>query len=339
MSIALLITGGLFVANGQQFERFNDPALTRGKTRTTTPSAQPSRTPTFSPLSRNSPNHHKLFDFQTAFKVGGIVVSVALFSCFIVFITWKICFSTQRRVRNRGNRNEPMTERTPALTRISTYSEHHGLKLVNRGECDKDENVTSSSNQIDSCSICLEVYRQETNVDMLECGHIFHPECIAIWIDRNPLCPMCRQDSKRPSVARREALSRNRRQGTRIPPSILTTPSEEPVNLVDCLYLTAVLTPDLSFGVRVASSRNGLVVTYIEPNQLGDQQGVCIGDYLIKQDDVPVPVGIPDRIFVSQLRALGRPVTLGFARPSAPASVPDILRPPDERVDENTEDF
>jgi hypothetical protein len=252
--------------------------------------------------------------------VVGVVITVAFFSCF-VFITWETYFSTRGEQDQRG-RNE-FRDRFSKVPNIPTFSERHNHsgKLAEQTEYEHSEAVSNVPEQLDACSICLEVYQRDTKIDVLGCGHIFHPQCIAKWIERNPLCPMCRQHSGRHCAAER-AVSRNHvHQRTRPAPAVVTSPVVEPLNLDECLYLTAVLTPDLSFGVRVATTRNGLLVTYIEPNQLGDQQGVCIGDYLIKQDNAPVPVGIADGAFASQLRALGRPVILGFARPSTPSLI------------------
>ena len=53
------------------------------------------------------------------------------------------------------------------------------------------------------CSICLEslsfrgdsgsAVAEEDAVGMLPCGHCFHSDCIAGWLQREARCPLCRQ--------------------------------------------------------------------------------------------------------------------------------------------------
>lgn len=49
-----------------------------------------------------------------------------------------------------------------------------------------------------SCSICLSNYqKKEANVVKLNCGHVFHKDCIIPWFDKNPdslTCPVCRRN-------------------------------------------------------------------------------------------------------------------------------------------------
>lgn len=40
-----------------------------------------------------------------------------------------------------------------------------------------------------TCSICLENNPEHT---MINCGHLFHKECIDQWIKIKPICPLCR---------------------------------------------------------------------------------------------------------------------------------------------------
>lgn len=40
-----------------------------------------------------------------------------------------------------------------------------------------------------SCSIC---FSKINNEHKLECGHVFHKQCIEKWINTNPSCPICR---------------------------------------------------------------------------------------------------------------------------------------------------
>ena len=43
----------------------------------------------------------------------------------------------------------------------------------------------------DECTICLLQYTEESK-KTTECNHIFHNECIKIWLQTNISCPLCR---------------------------------------------------------------------------------------------------------------------------------------------------
>ena len=45
---------------------------------------------------------------------------------------------------------------------------------------------------IDECSICLQIVAAHARVKVLPCGHAFHGACIARWLQRSDLCPVCR---------------------------------------------------------------------------------------------------------------------------------------------------
>jgi len=136
------------------------------------------------------------------------------------------------------------------------------------------------------CSICLELFQIDKVIKKLKCGHIFHPKCIDGWFDVGVRCPICRRDSRKDTI---ELQGR---------PAIL---------------FEATLHPDIRFGAAIVTTDYGLCVTYVEPNGAGYQQGVEVGDYLLRQDGDIIP-HIDDVVFVQYVSALARPVKLGFAR-------------------------
>ncbi|RLN08572.1 RING-H2 finger protein ATL5H [Panicum miliaceum] len=45
------------------------------------------------------------------------------------------------------------------------------------------------------CAICLAVVRDGETVRLLPaCGHLFHVECIDLWLRSHATCPLCRRD-------------------------------------------------------------------------------------------------------------------------------------------------
>jgi hypothetical protein len=42
------------------------------------------------------------------------------------------------------------------------------------------------------CSICLDTIDENTTNRALNCGHIYHFQCINTWIKHNSICPLCK---------------------------------------------------------------------------------------------------------------------------------------------------
>ena len=47
-------------------------------------------------------------------------------------------------------------------------------------------------NEYGECSICLE--ENDCNLGRLNCGHVFHKDCIKLWTANNDDCPNCREN-------------------------------------------------------------------------------------------------------------------------------------------------
>ncbi|ESQ37035.1 hypothetical protein EUTSA_v10002694mg [Eutrema salsugineum] len=43
------------------------------------------------------------------------------------------------------------------------------------------------------CSVCLSKFEEDSEINKLKCGHLFHKTCLEKWIDYwNITCPLCR---------------------------------------------------------------------------------------------------------------------------------------------------
>jgi hypothetical protein len=56
--------------------------------------------------------------------------------------------------------------------------------------CEKYDESRHSSQK--NCSICLEEYKKNDNINVLKCNHIFHNNCLKMWLLNNNTCPLCR---------------------------------------------------------------------------------------------------------------------------------------------------
>lgn len=84
--------------------------------------------------------------------------------------------------------------RTPVLYNLISYiSEPTGMHQ-------NDINLLPLSKYIEieiqtepDCPICLMEFNGDDDVRQLNCKHVFHKECIDIWLTLNATCPICRQ--------------------------------------------------------------------------------------------------------------------------------------------------
>ncbi len=49
----------------------------------------------------------------------------------------------------------------------------------------------------DTCSICIDKFKEEDICRELKCHHLFHKDCIDPWLESNILCPVCRTETGR----------------------------------------------------------------------------------------------------------------------------------------------
>jgi len=52
------------------------------------------------------------------------------------------------------------------------------------------------ANETDTCAICVEKFVPGELTRELDCGHVFHRECIEAWIPQSLACPLCRSGPK-----------------------------------------------------------------------------------------------------------------------------------------------
>lgn len=64
--------------------------------------------------------------------------------------------------------------------------------------------VLSSDALLEQCTICLENMGTEEVVTTLPCDHIFHKNCIVLWLSNNNTCPLCRSKLPKDEIAYQE---------------------------------------------------------------------------------------------------------------------------------------
>ncbi|GAA0151584.1 hypothetical protein LIER_10278 [Lithospermum erythrorhizon] len=64
--------------------------------------------------------------------------------------------------------------------------------------CCDDIELPSGNGAIGVCSVCLEDYQPDEDKEeggcskQVQCGHIFHGNCIQVWLSHHNSCPLCR---------------------------------------------------------------------------------------------------------------------------------------------------
>ena len=117
-------------------------------------------------------------------------------------------YMNRERIRERERRNgDRDRERNNASLSSSSFSSDSN-DLGNNYLFDNNINNFNSDSIPDSiledlselneenkmCSICLEEYKNNDIIKKLPCNHIFHSECLKIWLSNKTTCPICRND-------------------------------------------------------------------------------------------------------------------------------------------------
>ena len=106
-----------------------------------------------------------------------------LSSYFLIFTIICICIILRFQKRNRHNMIEsPELPESPEISPQQLV--HNNITLISNIKCLIN----------DDCPICIEPFKENDELYQLKCGHIFHTECIAEWININHICPTCRKD-------------------------------------------------------------------------------------------------------------------------------------------------
>lgn len=54
----------------------------------------------------------------------------------------------------------------------------------------KKETITLNQNE--TCTICLETFKKNDIISILNCNHRYHHDCIKRWTEKERTCPLCR---------------------------------------------------------------------------------------------------------------------------------------------------
>mmetsp|Transcript_30826 Transcript_30826/g.46761 ORF Transcript_30826/g.46761 Transcript_30826/m.46761 type:complete len:247 (+) Transcript_30826:58-798(+) len=96
----------------------------------------------------------------------------------------------------QGHKGEGNKGVTKGVTKDEGKSDEENNDEENKDvkdEEDREEGSTDDSLSTNTCSICLEKFREGDGVIISACSHVFHRECVLEWLQKKDGCPMCRQ--------------------------------------------------------------------------------------------------------------------------------------------------
>ena len=47
------------------------------------------------------------------------------------------------------------------------------------------------THNFNTCSICLEVMKYNDICMVISCSHIYHKDCLELWMSKKSICPLC----------------------------------------------------------------------------------------------------------------------------------------------------
>ncbi|KAJ0262591.1 RING-H2 finger protein ATL16 [Hirschfeldia incana] len=141
-----------------------------------------------------------------AVAVIGILATALLLVSYYVFVI-KCCLNWHRidilgrfsLSRRRRNDHGPIMIYSPRINRgldesviralpVLKFKKRRDVDGPNDSVCTEGEENTSHE-----CSVCLNEFQEEEKLRVIpNCSHLFHIDCIDIWLQNNANCPLCR---------------------------------------------------------------------------------------------------------------------------------------------------
>lgn len=141
-----------------------------------------------------------------AVAVIGILATALLLVSYYVFVI-KCCLNWHRidilgrfsLSRRRRNDHGPIMLYSPRINRGLDESVIRAipiLKFKKRRDVDGPNDrvfTEGEENTSQECSVCLNEFQEEEKLRIIpNCSHLFHIDCIDIWLQNNANCPLCR---------------------------------------------------------------------------------------------------------------------------------------------------
>jgi Ring finger domain len=124
--------------------------------------------------------------------LGAVATSFAFcFVLMVIFLYARYLLIQQRR-RSAGPPPEELKQGLDptAIAQLPSFTYQRASSIEHNGV-----GPSAESESTPECSICLSFIEEGEQVRLLpNCRHLFHQECIDVWLSTNASCPVCRGD-------------------------------------------------------------------------------------------------------------------------------------------------
>ncbi|CAK84954.1 unnamed protein product (macronuclear) [Paramecium tetraurelia] len=119
-------------------------------------------------------------------KVGASTILFILFiplPIVLILITICCCY---KLFKSKANQQHNLQTEPNPTTYVDLYIPTQKFQEI------KDTDVHSINLDYQYCSICLEKFDLQNNVKITYCKHLYHSNCLQLWIEKLKVCPLCR---------------------------------------------------------------------------------------------------------------------------------------------------
>lgn len=145
-----------------------------------------------------------------------ILIGVVLFILLAFLLSMAVHYRLYRHFDRRQEKEEPKIDEAflaqlPLRRFQDTSNDAAGVPSGKADRVDKIDKVERAEAPVETiqdwvpisnelCSICLDDFVHGEVVNVLPCGHGYHPDCIQPWLlHRAPYCPLCKKDVRQPA--------------------------------------------------------------------------------------------------------------------------------------------
>ncbi|KAK8511177.1 hypothetical protein V6N13_013597 [Hibiscus sabdariffa] len=231
-----------------------------------------------------------------AIAVLGILATAFLLLSYYIFVI-KCCLNWQRIdlfrrfSLSRRRQEDPLMAYSPAMERRHRGLDESVIRQIPIFRFDKDLKERSFC----ECAVCLNEFEDDEKLRMIpNCSHVFHIDCIDVWLQNNANCPLCRTSVSSQGRFRADPI---------VAPS--TTPQDPNP------YTETVINGDEDFVVIEIGNNNGSRSTH--QTLLGAQERLNSGipAELLTRSISPPPWKSDQRLLHKKARKLHKGTSMG----------------------------
>lgn len=142
--------------------------------------------------------HHSSTSFPIiAIAIIGILATIFLLVSYYIFVI-KCCLNWHRidllrRFSPSRRRQDPTAIHSPGIEPRGLDEAVIRLIPVIQFKAEEGNRDSAGSESFCECAVCLNEFQQDEKLRIIpNCSHVFHIDCIDVWLQNNANCPLCR---------------------------------------------------------------------------------------------------------------------------------------------------